>query len=73
MEYRLLESKKTRFTRNGDGTYTVNTKGNCYKVTTMITPGGEFLDGKRFMTTLQEISISEFPSACSGEKTTQKH
>jgi hypothetical protein len=26
-----------------------NTEGNCYKVATIITPGGEFLDGKRII------------------------
>jgi hypothetical protein len=26
-----------------------HTEGNCYKVATIITPGGEFLDGKRII------------------------
>jgi hypothetical protein len=72
--YGLLENTKTRFARNEDGTNAVNTEGNHYKVTSIITPGGEFLDGKHIINALQEIA-NFFGTSQRLERlrTTQKH
>ena len=54
--YGILENTRTKYARNEDGTFAYNDQNQRFKVTTVTTPGGEFSEGKRIISALQDIA-----------------
>ena len=46
----LYENTSTKFAKDGNENFLLDDTGNRYKITTFTTPGGEFIDGKRIIT-----------------------
>ena len=52
----LYENTSTKFAKDGNGNFLLDDTGNRYKITTFTTPGGEFIDDNRIITSLRSIS-----------------